>query len=126
MEPRVAKELLHIRRWLSVAASIVDRGKEAYDEDDIAQEAGDSLMIKIGEAAKILAAHSVSAPAGVNWSDAAKNGEMLAHHYSITDREVTWQTLSVSLPSAARALAALFSEAAVALGLEGPEKLEPR
>lgn len=58
----------------------------------VAQEAGDSLMIKIGEAAKTLAAHSVQAPAGVSWSDAAKNGARLAHHYSGTDREVTWRT----------------------------------
>ena len=60
MELRVAKELLHIQRWLSVAATIVVKGKGAYDSDVIAQEAGDSLMIKIGEAAKTLAARDVS------------------------------------------------------------------
>jgi uncharacterized protein with HEPN domain len=32
----------------------------------------------------------------VSWSDAARNREKLAHHYSITDREVTWETLSES------------------------------
>lgn len=97
MEIRVAKESLHIQRWLTVAASIVANGKEAYDADEVAQEAGDSLMIKIGEAAKTLAVRGPEAPAGVSWSDAAKNREKLAHHYSITDREVTWQTLSISL-----------------------------
>ncbi|MGK0740274.1 hypothetical protein ACSHWG_00070 [Leucobacter sp. Z1108] len=56
MELRVAKELLHIQRWLSVAASIVDRGKAAYDADEVAQEAGDSIMIKIGEAAAAIEA----------------------------------------------------------------------
>lgn len=115
MEARVAKELLHIRRWLKVAATIVARGKESYDADDVAQEAGDSVMIKLGEAAKILAARGLDAPVGVSWSDAAKNREKLAHHYSITDREVTWQTLSVSLPKWATALTPLFSEAAAAL-----------
>lgn len=81
-------------------------------------------MIEIGEAAKTLAAHSVRAPAGVNWSDAAENREMLDHHYSVADREVTRQTLSVSLPSWERALAPLFSEAAAALGIDGPENSE--
>lgn len=126
METRVAKELLHIQRWLSVAASIVAKEKEAYDADDVLQEAGDSLMIKIGESAETLAAHSVRAPACVNWSDAAKNRELLAHHYSVTDREVTWQTLSVSLPSWERALAPLFSEAAAALGIDDPENPKSR
>lgn len=124
MELRVAKELLHIQRWLAVAASIVDKGKDSYDEDEVAQEAGDSLMIKIGEAAKTLAARAVQEPPGVSWSDAAKNREMLAHHYSVTDREVTWQTLSVSLPSWELALAPLFAEAAVALGIDGRETPE--
>jgi len=119
MELRVAKELLHIQRWLSVAATIVIKGKGAYNSDVIAQEAGDSLMIKIGEAAKTLAARDVRPPEGVSWSDAAKNREKLAHHYSITDREVTWQTLSVSLPAWERALAPLFSEAAAVVDRTG-------
>ncbi len=118
MDTRVAKELLHVQRWISIAAVIVAKGKAAYDGDDVAQEAGDSLMIKIGEAAKTLAAHAVTAPVGVNWSDAARNREILAHRYHATDREVTWQTLSVSLPSWERALAPLFTEAAATLGIE--------
>lgn len=118
MERRVAKELLHIQRWLSVAALIVSRGKDAYDVDEVAQKAGDSLMIKIGEAAKMLAAREVAPPVGVSWSDAAKNREKLAHHYSVIDREVTWRTLSVSLAAWDGALTDLFAEAAVALGVE--------
>lgn len=123
MEVRVAKELLHIQRWLEVAGLIVAKGKEAYDVDEIAQEAGDSLMIKIGEAAKTLASRGLDAPAGVNWSDAAKNREKLAHHYSITDRALTWQTLSVSLPAWQTALAPLFAAASETLDTwdaEGP------
>lgn len=119
MEIRVAKELLHIQRWLAIAASIVAQGKSSYDTDEVAQEAGDSLMIKIGESSKTLAAYAVPAPAGVNWSDAAKNREILAHHYSVTDREVTWRTLSVSLPAWGLALAPMFSEAAEVLRVDG-------
>ena len=126
MEVRVAKELLHIQHWLEVAATIVARGQEAYEADEVAQEAGDSLMIKIGEAAKTLAARGLAAPAGVSWGDAAKNREKLAHHYSITDREVTWQTLSTSLPSWATALASLFSEAAVVLDTDEVTKHSER
>lgn len=111
MDLRTAKELLHLQRWLSLAARIVEAGKEAYDRDEIAQEAGDSVMIKIGEAAKTLAARGVQAPSPVNWSDAARNREKIAHHYSTIDCEVTWTTLSVSLPEWQRALQPLFAEA---------------
>lgn len=85
MEIRVAKELLHIQHWLQIAASIVAKGEEFYESDEVAQEAGDGLMIKIGEAAKKLAYRGLEAPGGMSWSDAAKNREKLVHHYSITD-----------------------------------------
>jgi uncharacterized protein with HEPN domain len=58
------------------------------------------VLIKLGEAAKILAERGLQAPVGINWRDAAKQREKLAHHYSVIDREVTWQTLSVGPESA--------------------------
>lgn len=111
MDRRVAKDLLHIEHWLDIASGIVAKGHEAYLNDEVSQEAGDSLMIKIGEACKNLSSKGLPAPEGFSWSDAAKNREVLAHHYSIIDREVTWNTLSTSLPAMQRALAELFAEA---------------
>lgn len=125
MKLRVAKELLHIQRWLDVVESIVDGGKSAYDRDLVAQEAGDSLMIKIGEASKYLAASGVGAPQGVKWSDAAKNREVLAHHYSTVDRNLTWQTLSVSLREWQTALAPLFAEATEVIDADTPPASSP-
>lgn len=49
-----AKELLHIRDWLLRAEEIVERGKDRYLDDALLQEAGDSLMMKLGEAASRL------------------------------------------------------------------------
>lgn len=125
MELRVAKELLHIQRWLDVVSAIVDDGKAAYDRDLVAQEAGDSLMIKIGEASKYLAASGIVPPAGVNWSDAAKNREVLAHHYSTVDRNLTWQTLSVSLREWHVALRPLFAEAKDVIDADAPPTTSP-
>lgn len=50
MDRRIAKELLHIRDWLDRVQVIVAGGRQAYDDDVMLQEAGDSLMMKIGEA----------------------------------------------------------------------------
>jgi uncharacterized protein with HEPN domain len=65
----------------------------------------------MGEASKRLALLGAKTPAGVNWSDAAKNREKLAHDYFVVDRNLTWQTLSVSLPEWEKALEPLFGEA---------------
>ena len=54
MNRKVAKEILHVRDWLDRAQAIVDRGEDAYLTDVLLQEAGDSLMMKLGEASKRL------------------------------------------------------------------------
>jgi hypothetical protein len=42
MDLRAAKELVHIRTWLTRVDEIVLRGKDAYLADDLLQEAGGS------------------------------------------------------------------------------------
>jgi hypothetical protein len=51
MDRKAAKELLHIQGWFLRVDEIVQRGRETYLDDGILQEAGDSLMMKLGEAA---------------------------------------------------------------------------
>jgi len=51
MELKAAKELLHIQTWLTRVDETVRRGKKSYLTDALLQEAGDSLMMKLGEAA---------------------------------------------------------------------------
>lgn len=67
MDTRAAKELIHISGWLDRVDEIVARGKTAYLSDDLLQEAGDSLMMKLGEAANRLARMEVIGPDGVDW-----------------------------------------------------------
>ena len=64
IDRKVAKELLHVREWLDRAQEIVDRGKETYLRDDLLQEAGDSLMMKLGEASNRLSRAGIEGPTG--------------------------------------------------------------
>jgi hypothetical protein len=45
MDRKAAKELVHIDGWLVRVVEIIQRGKDAYLDDDLLQEAGDSLMM---------------------------------------------------------------------------------
>lgn len=115
MELKAAKELLHIQTWLSRVDEIVRRGKEAYLADDLLQEAGDSLMMKLGEAATRLSRLDVLAPHGVEWALAVANRNFIIHQYDEINRELTWLTLSTDLPEWKVSLEGLFNEAQVAL-----------
>ena len=111
MDRADAKELLHIKAWLERAAEVVAHGKEAYLSDDLLQEAGDSLMMKLGEAANRLARRGTPPPEGVDWAIAVANRNFIIHRYDEISRELTWQTLADDLPGWAEALAASFAVA---------------
>ena len=115
MDRRVAKELLHIRDWLSLADDIVLRGRDAYSADGLLQEAGDSLMMKLGEAVGRLARTEVEPPPGMVWTDAIANRNWLIHQYDEIDSALTWVTLSRDLASWRAALAETFRLAEVSL-----------
>lgn len=115
MDHRAAKELLHIQGWLLRAGEIVERGRDRYLADDLLQEAGDSLMMKLGEAANRLSRLGVEAPDGVDWALAVANRNFIIHQYDVIDRELTWLTLSVDLPDWHASLQPRIAQAEVAL-----------
>lgn len=115
MDRKTAKELLHIQGWLDRAETIVAGGKDAYLADVMLQEAGDSLMMKLGEAANRLERLSAAAPDGVYWTDAISNRNFLIHQYDQIDREISWATLSQDLPEWNASLATLVEQAEAAV-----------
>lgn len=111
MAPREAKEILHLARWLGLVQGIALRGRDSYLADAVLQEAGDSLMIKIGEAANRLAHMGVEAPPGIDWSIAVANRNFVVHQYDHVSRALTWHTLVMDLAAWRIALDPLITEA---------------
>ena len=111
MELKAANELLHIHAWLDRVDEIVRRGKEVYLADDLLQEAGDSLMMKLGEAANRLSRLDVLEPDGVEWALAVANRNFIIHQYDEINRELTWLTLSRDLPTWKVSLQGLVDQA---------------
>ena len=108
MDRRTAKELLHIREWCQRCALIVASGRDAYVGNPVLHEAGDALLMKIGEAARRLDRIGFPEPPGIRWSDAIANRNWLIHQYDHIDRDLTWNTLSHDIPAWTRALQPSF------------------
>lgn len=115
IEVRAAKELLHIQGWLRRDDLIVASGRDAYLADDLLQEASDSLMMKLGEAANRLSRLDVLEPDGVRWALAVANRNFLIHQYDEINRELTWQILAMDLSTWRDSLQGLFVEAAAVI-----------
>lgn len=125
MDRKAAKDLLHILGWLERVDEIVHKGKIAYLGDPLLQEAGDSLMMKLGEAANRLSRRDVLAPDGVDWALAVANRNFIIHQYDVLDREITWETLASDLPAWKRSLKPLFTEAEKASFNEEEQVADP-
>ena len=115
IERREAKELIHVKAWLDRVDEVVSRGKGSYLADELLQEAGDSLMMKLGEAANRLSKFGVLAPKGVEWAIAVANRNFLIHQYDEINRELTWLTLAKDLPAWKSSLEPLFTASEQAL-----------
>jgi len=114
MERKAAKELLHLQGWFRKVEEIVKRGQKAYLADELLQEAGDSLMMKLGEAANRLAKLGVLPPDGVDWALAVANRNFIIHQYDELNRLVTWRTLCCDLVEWEISLRPLFAKAEAA------------
>jgi uncharacterized protein with HEPN domain len=121
MDLKIAKEFIHIEGWLDRADDIVERGESTYFADVLLQEAGDSIMMKLGEAAKRLSVMNVPAPAGIDWAIAVANRNFIIHQYDEVSRPLTWETLAVDLPQWRTQLSPLFVQAHTTLG-DGAER----
>lgn len=116
MDRKNAKDLLHLRDWLDLAAVLRAAGEAAYRADPLAQEAGDALMMKIGEGARRLADAGFRSPPGISWPEAIANRNWIIHQYDEIDRAVTWATLDQDLPAWRLALTDLLRAASDMLG----------
>lgn len=117
MERKTAKELLHLRDWLILVRQIVDEGQSEYLANPLSQEAGDALMMKIGELSRRLSDSGFEAPAEVNWADAIANRNWVIHQYDEIDRQITWNTLSCSVVEWGLYFEPLIREAEKVLGV---------
>ena len=116
MDRRVAKELLHLREWFERIETVTLGGRDVYLADALRQEAGDSLLMKIGETANRLDRAGLEAPDGVRWGDAIATRNYLIHQYDTIDRAITWTTLVRDVPAWRRALGPLIAEAEATVG----------
>ena len=102
---KVAYELIHLFDWFKRIEELTPHGHGQYMSNALIMEAGDSLLMKIGESIKRILKTGFPDPNGVIWSEAISNRNRLIHQYDSIDRALTWHTLTKSIPELKVALA---------------------
>lgn len=86
--------MLELLRALDTAAELRQRGRDAYDADPALRLAFEALSARVGDLAKRLTALDPKRFSDPLWSAAARNRDIVAHHYHRIDHDLLWNTVA--------------------------------
>lgn len=91
---QTARWMLELRTALDTAAQLVERGRDAYNADPALRLAFEALSNRVGDLAKRLVTLDPERFTAPIWSAAARNRDIVAHHYHRIDHDLLWQTVA--------------------------------
>ncbi len=94
LEAQVERWVTELGATLDTAGALVARGRDAYDTDPALRLAFEALSARVGDLAKRLVALDPDRFSAPLWSAAARNRDVVAHHYHRIDHDLLWQTVS--------------------------------
>jgi len=106
--------------FAAAGARLVERGREAYDADEMLRFAAESVLHKIGEAVARLdreAPDLIAAHPEVNWRDMKAIRNLVAHEYAAVDYGIIWNALAEHLPGEAEGVQSILDARHSADGL---------
>lgn len=104
---RLARWVDDLAATLDSAELLVSRGEEAFHSDPALPLAFEALSNRVGDLSKRLSTNDPKQFSAPIWSQAARNGDFVVHHYDRVDSQALWITVSVSFPELRRILRAV-------------------
>lgn len=98
-EGRAEALLVDLLAVLEKAARLVDRGRNALDQDEALPLAFEAICSRVGDIAKKLMEIDPVRFAESVWRQAAQNRDFVVHQYHRIDLDTLWLTVSESLPA---------------------------
>jgi uncharacterized protein with HEPN domain len=89
---------------LGTAAELTARGRAAYDADAALRLAFEALSARVGDLAKRLVELDPERFSAPIWSAAARNRDIVVHHYHRIDYDLLWNTVAHEFPRLGRLL----------------------
>lgn len=97
-EERIDRWLADLESTLREAATLAERGVEAYRHDAALPFAFEALVNRVGDLAKRLCRADAARFNDPTWRAAARTRDFVVHHYDRIDADLLWRTVTVSFP----------------------------
>jgi uncharacterized protein with HEPN domain len=104
LDQRTRQTLAEFLEFAEMGARLVERGRVAYDSDEMLRLAGEAIIHRIGEAVARLSDDFTQAHKTVNWRPMKGVRNILAHNYGVIDHARVWNSLETDLPREAAAV----------------------
>ena len=101
-DDRIPRWLDDLRRALRDAQTLVDRGRDRFDDDLAVALAFEALSNRVGDLAKKLSSADPDRFSEPIWTNAARNRDFVVHQYHRVDADLLWVTVSTDFPALAR------------------------
>jgi uncharacterized protein with HEPN domain len=98
---RTRDVLVDITAFTDLAADLVARGKDTYDQDEMLRLAGEAIAHRIGEAVARLSDEFVAEHPDIEWRKIKGMRNIVAHEYARVDHEIVWNALADRMPDLA-------------------------
>lgn len=102
---RIPRLLGDLAATLDSAADLVARGRDAFDADPALPLAFEALSNRVGDLCKQLVAADPLRFSDRIWSLAARNRDVVVHHYHRINPNLLWNTVSRDFAALARIVA---------------------
>lgn len=100
-DERVPGWLDDLIQTMETARELTARGREAFDSDVAIPLALEAVANRAGDLCKRLIAADPARFDDPIWTQAARNRDLVVHHYHRIDPDVLWRTAVVSFPALA-------------------------
>lgn len=94
----VRRTLVDLLEFTAMAERLTDRGRRAYDDDEMVRLAAEAIIHRIGEAVARLPATLTDAHPGVEWRKIRAMRNVVAHDYGRIDHDILWLALVRRVP----------------------------
>lgn len=95
---KLAKAIVDLLAVCDSADHLVARGREVFDNDEIARLASEAIISRLGEAVRRLPETFRDQHPSQRWSAMLGTRNLVTHDYARIDHDIIWNALQVEVP----------------------------
>ena len=109
---RTVQTLADVLSFAEQAERLVERGRDAFEDDEFLRLASEALIHRIGEAVARLPKEFKDGQPQISWRGMRGTRSIVSHNYDAVDYKIIWAALTKNLPQDAQHIRKILTDPA--------------